>query len=363
MQDTLSFSRERPFNDLPPLPPKGHLETETILKKCLSAMRELHLLNMMASQFEDQRFLTRILPYVEATYSSEIENIVTTTDKIFSPSNNETDPATKEARRYGFTLNKYAMAISLGHSLDIGMIVEIANMLLEKDNPIRKGDGVRLTEPLTKKTIYTPPLGRELIESLLVNMLDFVNKDTQYDVLIKMALLHYQFEAIHPFADGNGRTGRILCILYLMSKGALSTPILYLSRYIIKNKRDYYGLIRAVTESGDWHDWICFMLSAIEETARWTRDIGGKILKLRSDAVLEAKKIQGRSYTEALVKLCFEKPYCGVENVLKRDILKSRQAALPALRQLADAGLFHEIRLHRKVIFRNQRLLEELASI
>ena len=230
----MSWNAEHPYDELPLLPPEEELENKNILKACIRARAALAELNQAGKLLPNQGLLVNLLPVLEAQGSSEIENIVTTTDRLFQYAQEEddADPMTKEALSYRRALfNGFK---SLGRlPLSTRTAVDICTTLKNCNMDIRKQLGTALQNTITGEVIYTPPTGEERIRVLLKNWEDFLHADDDYDPLVKLAVLHYQFEAIHPFTDGNGRTGRILNILYLIEKELLSLPILYLSRFVL----------------------------------------------------------------------------------------------------------------------------------
>ncbi len=261
------FDRNRPFNDLPPLPPSTELESKAILKKAISASRALAELKGMAERMPNQAMLIDSLVLQEARASSEIENILTTNDEIFKAASDESLPASGEAKevlRYRQALNHGFRQIK-SRPLATGLFIEIAQLIKQTDFGLRRMPGTRIANS-RGETIYTPPEGEAVIRDKLRELENFMHADDGLDLLVKMALVHYQFEAIHPFTDGNGRSGRILNILYLVDRGLLNLPVLYLSRYIIDHKAAYYEGLRRVTEEGAWGDWLLYMLDAVEQT-------------------------------------------------------------------------------------------------
>lgn len=207
--------------------------------------------------------------------------------------------------------------------------------------------------------VYTPPEGEESIRNLLSNWERFIHNEDDLDPLVKMAIAHYQFECIHPFPDGNGRTGRILSILYLIQSGLLTLPILYLSRFILEKRDDYYTLLRKVTEEGDWGSWILFMLKAVESTSQWTTS---KILSIRqlmeetTDYVCENLP---KIYTYELIQILFMQPYCRIDHLVQHGVAK-RQTASIYLKQLVEIGVLEEMSVGREKLYLNTKLLQEL---
>lgn len=244
-----------------------------MLKACIPARAALAELKQAGELLPNQGLLINLLPLLEARDSSEIENIVTTTDRLFQFAQEDThaDPATKEALRY-------RTALSLGYHelarrpLCTNMAVDACSTIKGVEMEIRRVPGTTLANQASGEVIYNPPMGEPALRDLLANWERYLHEEDGVDPLIKMAVAHYQFESIHPFTDGNGRTGRVLNILYLIEKRLLSLPILYLSRYIVIHKPDYYRLLLTVTRADQWQAWLLYMLKAVETTARWTTD-------------------------------------------------------------------------------------------
>ena len=207
--------------------------------------------------------------------------------------------------------------------------------------------------------VYTPPVGEDSIRELLANWERFIHGDDDLDPLVKMAIAHYQFECIHPFPDGNGRTGRILNILYLIQSELLSLPILYLSRFILERRDDYYTLLRRVTEEGDWESWILFMLEAVQSTSRWTTDKISIVRALMAETTEYVREKLPKIYTHELVQALFAQPYCRIDNLVERGVAK-RQTASTYLKQLVEIGVLEEMSVGREKLYINTRLLQEL---
>jgi len=271
----MSFRPDRPFNDLPPLPPKADVETRPILKACIEARAALAELKVAGDLIPNQAVLINTIPILEAQASSEIENIVTTTDRLFRFADRaaeaRADPATKEALRYRTALHEGFRELAK-RPITTATAVQICRTIRGVEMDIRATPGTALANEATGEVIYTPPEGQSRLRDLLANWERYLHEHDDPDPLIRMAVAHYQFEAIHPFTDGNGRTGRVLNLLFLVEKGLLKLPVLYLSGYIIRHKADYYRLLLNVTTEAAWEDWVMFMLRAVFETARWTRE-------------------------------------------------------------------------------------------
>lgn len=294
---------------------------------------------------------------LEAQDSSEIENIVTTTDKLFQFAEEDTlaDPATREALRYRTALHDGVRQIQ-SRPLTVGTVEIICTTLKGIEMSVRKVPGTTLSNQRTNEVIYTPPVGEPLLRELLGNWEQFLHAEDDLDPLIRMAIAHYQFEAIHPFLDGNGRTGRILNILFLIERNLLTLPSLYLSRYIVRHKSDYYRLLLAVSASDDWEPWILFMLRAVEQTARWTTEKISAIRRLMSETRDHIQQALPKLSSHELVQLIFEQPYCRIGNLVERYIAK-RQTASVYLKQLAEAGVLETRQVGKEKLFINAPLM------
>jgi len=352
----------RPYNDLL-LPPALEIESRAVLKQVVLSRAALAALKQAAELIPNQTMLINTIPMLEAKDSSEIENIVTTADKLFQfaqAPDSTADAATKEALRYRTAL--YAGFESLAsRPLCTATAVEICRTIKGAEVDVRRVPGTQLINAATGQIIYTPPEGEARLRDMLANWERFLHEQVELDPLVRMAVAHYQFEAIHPFTDGNGRTGRVLNILYLIQEGLLSLPILYLSRHIIANKADYYRLLLAVTREGAWEPWVLFMLRAVEETARWTTD---KILAIREQSDAAAAVVRERLpkvYSRELVDAIFEQPYCRIANLVDKGIAR-RQAASRYLQDLVSIGMLCEVKVGKEKLFIHQRLLQLLAS-
>jgi len=348
-----------PYNQLPLLPPQVELESHPVLKECIAARAALAELKQAAEMIPNQAMLINTLPLLESQASSEIENIVTTTDKLFQHQheNEHADAATKEALRYSQSIYEGFRAIA-EKPLNTRTAEQICTKIKGVEMTIRKVPGTALgTE--SGEVVYTPPEGETQLRSLLANWEKFLHNETDLDPLIRMAIGHYQFEAIHPFTDGNGRTGRVLNSLFLIHEGLLTLPILYLSRYIIQNKSDYYSLLLDVTQNNNWEAWTIYMLRGVKETSSWTKSKIDAILKLFEHTSEFARTHAGKAYTHELISLIFELPYCRIQNVV--DAEKSvRQTAAKKLKKLAEIGILTEVMSGREKLFIHPKLMQLL---
>ena len=358
------FDPKLPYNDLPMLPPPiDQIETRDILKRCIAARVALAELKQAAELIPNSAVLVNALPLLEARASSEIENIVTTTDKLFEFADiaeDKADAATKEALRYRTALYEGTKMVQRG-MLTTDMAIQIVSTIKDIELDLRSESGTTLKNRMSGEVIYTPPVGQKLLQRMLDNWAEFMHRQTDIDPLVRLAVQHYQFEAIHPFADGNGRAGRIINILFLVQLGLLDSPILYLSRYIIGNKVAYYQLLKRVTQEQDWDSWIRFILEGVEETCVWTTD---KIKAIRELMEHTAQFVQSRLpkiYSWELVELLFKQPYCRIHNIVDANIAK-RQTASVYLKQLCEIGVLKEIKSGRENIFVHPKYIELLTG-
>ncbi len=358
------FNPSLPYNDLPELPPPlEQIETTDILKRCINARVALAELKQAAELIPNSAVLVNALPLLEARASSEIENIVTTTDKLFEFADiaeDKADAATKEALRYRTALYEGTKMVRRG-MLTTDMAIQICSTIKGIELDIRAEPGTTLKSRMTGEVIYTPPVGQELLIEKLDNWADFMHRQEAIDPLVRMAIQHYQFEAIHPFADGNGRTGRILNILFLVQLGLLDSPILYLSRYIIQNKAAYYRLLKNVTVEKDWASWILFILDGVEETCTWTTDKIKAIRELMEHTGEFVSRNLPKTYSWELVEVLFKQPYCRIGNIVDAGIAK-RQTASVYLKQLCEIGVLREVKSGRETIFVHPKYIELLTG-
>jgi len=363
MTDTTPVWRaDKPWNQLPPLPPAVELETKAVLKQCITARAALAQLKQASELIPNQTMLINTLPLLEAKDSSEIENIVTTADQLFQYAqggDNLANASTKEALRYRTALYTGYRSLA-ARPLCTATAVEVCRTIKATDLDIRRTPGTQLINDRTGEVIYTPPEGEACLRDLLANWERFLHKQTELDPLVRMAVAHYQFEAIHPFADGNGRTGRVLNILYLIQAELLPLPILYLSRHIIAHKADYYRLLLDTTRTGNLEPWVIFMLQAVEETAKWTT---AKIAAIRTLAEHTTAHVRGRLpkiYTRELVDVVFEQPYCRIGNLVEKNIAQ-RQSASRYLKELTAIGVLREVQAGKEKLFIHPKLMQLLS--
>ncbi|RKR75785.1 Fic family protein [Frondihabitans australicus] len=358
----MSWNPGVPFNDLPDLPPRFDVETRDVLKATIEARAALAALDRAAAGMPNPTVLINAIPLLEAQASSEIENIVTTTDELFRFAADEaraSDPATREALRYRTALRDGFVTVA-ERPLTASTAVRVCSTIKSRDMHVRKNPGTFIGNPTTQEAVYTPPAGEALLLEKLANWESFIHSDDDLDPLVRMAIAHYQFEAIHPFDDGNGRTGRILNILMLVEAGLLAQPILYLSRYIIRHKATYYALLGRVTSGGAWIEWVLFMLEATRQTAISTLRKIDSIRDLQVELHETIRATIRGGVNADLLALLFEQPYCRIGTVVERCGV-SRPTATGWLNALVEAGVLTDVRRGRDRLFVNGRFLELLV--
>lgn len=357
----MSWSPEVPFNDLPPLPPAGlDLEPKSVLKATVEARTALATLAQAGQLLPNPSILIHAVPLLEAQASSEIENIVTTADELFKHvESGGGDHATKEALRYRAALFAGVESIR-ERPLTAATAARICSELQGREMAVRAVPGTRIANPTTREIVYAPPEGADLIREKLSVWERFVHAEDDLDPLVRMAVAHYQFEAIHPFHDGNGRTGRVINILMLIEAGLLHDPILYLSRAIIARKNDYYRLLRAVTAEGAWIEWVLYMLDVVRDSAASTTRKIGAIRTCQEDIAERARAATPGGRDAQFLAVLFEQPYCRINTVADRcDV--SRQTASSWLHALVEAGLLRDVKVGRERLFVNHELLDVLT--
>jgi len=361
----MTFDPSTPYNDLPALPPRIELESRAVLKACISARAAVAELKAAGQLIPNRGVLVNSIPLLEAQASSEIENIVTTTDQMFlfdGASDGEADPATKEALRYRTALWDGFQALKT-RPLSTNTAVQICRAIKGVDMGVRKTPGTTLSNDRTRQVIYTPPEGEGLLREKLANWEQWMHGTlpgaAEIDPLVRMAAGHYQFEAIHPFTDGNGRTGRVINLLYLVEQGLLDIPVLYLSRQILRNKADYYSGLQSITESGAWEPWLLYMLGGVTETARWTMNKIVAVRELLEETTERMRRDASQIYSRELAELVFVRPYCRIAHVVEAGLAK-RQTASVYLKELAAIGIVREHKMGREKIFLNPALIDLL---
>ncbi len=358
------FDRNISWNEISLLPPTGEIETRAILKACISAMTVLARANALVKTLPNETVLVHTLPLQEARRSSEIENIVTTNDELYRAMTSEhiqTSPHTKEVLRYREALWIGMDSMRGRPIINTPLLEQICSRIRDIQTSVRTHE-VKIQNPITKQIIYTPPVGYENIVGLLTNLEHFINEDNGLQPLVKMAIMHYQFEAIHPFPDGNGRTGRILNILYLIHRELLDVPILYLSRYFIQNRSDYYRCLREVTENGNWEQWILYVLAAVEQTSRETAHTIEAINTLIDNVITQAENKTKAIEREGFVDLLFKWPYCKI-TIVQKELQCSRITAKKYLDQITELGLLERQKVGREYYYINKNLMELLSNV
>ena len=357
---------EIPFNDLPILPPaKEFIESVIILKQLVKSSVALAELKGIINILPNPEILLNAVILKEARASSEIENVITAQDRLYqalSAKGNQIDTSTKEVLRYREAMLFGYRTIQNKNILTINTIIEIQQILEENNAGIRKLSGTALRNSVTGKVIYTPPDQTDVIKSLLSNMEKFINLDEdEIPHLVKMAIQHYQFESIHPFYDGNGRTGRIINILYLIMSGLLNQPVLFLSGYIIEHKSAYYRLLQEVRTNNKWEDWILYILKGVEITAKETINQVTEINALFEQTKEKARKDIPKIYSKELIELLFEHPYSKSE-YLENRLSISRITAAKYLKELENIGILQSKKVWKEMLYINTELFELLKK-
>jgi len=357
------FDPAKPYNALPPIPPANVLETIPVLRKCVGASRALAGLKEAAQLIPNQDVLINSIPLREARDSSAIENIVTTNDTLFKFANSDpekADDATKEALRYRTALMQGFKDVQ-EKPLSTRTAVLVCRAIKNVDLDVRQVPGTALAHHPSGKVVYTPPEGQALLREKLAGLERFLHGNDEIDPLVRMAAAHYQFEAIHPFTDGNGRTGRILNTLFLIDKKLLDLPILYLSRYINEHRSEYYDRLLAVTTADAWEAWLLYMLTAVEETSLWTTAKIRAIRDLMDATVAYVSATSPKIYSRELVEVIFTQPYSRIGNIVEAK-LGNRKTASKHLKDLVAKGVLQERQEGRENLYVNVRFLELLTS-
>lgn len=364
MREKVKYNTQIPYNDLPLLPPKTEIESIIILKKTITASRALSELKGAITNLPNPILFIDTINLQEAQASSAIENIITTQDELFKASvadkKNE-DYATKEVMHYKDALWYGIEQINKRPILTTNLFIAIMQIIKENQSGIRNAPGTQLTNPANGTIVYTPPEGEEIIREKLKNLEDFIHADDTIDPLVKMAIIHYQFEAIHPFFDGNGRTGRIILLLYLKMSGLLDLPALYLSDYIIKHKNEYYTNLRKVTEDGNWEAWILYMLEMVEQTALKGRNQIAVIEDLMTQMGKEIQHKLPKIYSKDLMEELFRLPYTKRNNLEKAGIGNLKTVG-NYLKELEANGFLKSEIVGKEKLYLNFKLLEVLKK-
>jgi|SRR6218665_2596121 len=357
------FKRHNPYNELPLLPPEADIETKKILRKTISASRALAQLNGALINLPNPTLFLDTIHLQEAKASSEIENIITTNDDLYQSlvaDKKFGNFATKEVLSYKEALWLGLEKLKTKPFITTNLCIEIVQCIKQNQTTIRVTPGTTLSNT-NGEIIYTPPSGEDVIREKLSNLEKFINENTTIDPLIKMALMHYQFEAIHPFSDGNGRTGRILLLLHLQMSKLLDVPAIYLSEYIISHKAEYYQNLKNVTESQDWEPYIFYMLDMIEVTAQNGLKRLDSIVRLMDETAAAIKTKLPKTYSKDLIEVLFKLPYTKRQNLIDAG-LGTPKTVGNYLIALEENGFLKSVRIGKEKLYLNYRLLELLES-
>lgn len=353
-----------PYNDLPLLPPQCDIESKEILKKSIKANAALAELRGWSFTQANPLLLLQSIVLQEAKSSSEIENVVTTNDELYqalaTPEDKSISPAAKEVMYYKEALWHGFTKLKEDYPLTINLFIELFQIVKQRNDGIRNVPGTVLKNTFGE-IVYTPPDNKDDILRLLSNLERYINIPDDIDPLIKLAIMHYQFECIHPFPDGNGRVGRILNVLYLVQEKLLPFPILYLSEYIIQNKTAYYKALKNVTENNDWTTWILYILDAVENTAHNTLNTIKQIYIAQKDTITLIKEQAPEIYSKELVELLYEQPYCKISFLVNKG-LGHRQTASKYLEKLRTIGILDCKKKGREKYYINIRLWNILTN-
>lgn len=357
----MSFLKEHPYNDLPLLPPEKRLwESIEVYKTLADARAALAELKGRLPVIPNPLMLINTLVLQEAKDSSTIENIFTTNDelyKAFSSSASIANPATKEVLRYREALWNAYKTIQSPSDYSVNTAIEIFQTITGKTEGIRD---VQVFIGSSNSVVYTPPEPGSILKEKLNNWFSIAQRNNEIDPLIKMAMLHYQFEAIHPFTDGNGRAGRIMNVLYLCKEKLIDLPVIYLSKYILENKNDYYRLLREVTEKEEWTNWILYMLEAVKQTAIITLEKVNTIYNSYLSIIEKVKSEAQDIYIHELIEVIFNQPYCKIA-ILEEKKIASRNTASKYLRRLEQLGILQSEQVGRETLYKNLVLIDILS--
>lgn len=348
------------------LPINKEVETSKVLKKAVLAHRALAELKGIINSIPNENILLETLILREARESSAIENIISTFDEIYQSSlfsNQFSSAAAKEVHQYARALIKGFELVKTNGMLTNNHILQIQQVIEQNDAGFRKLPGTKLLNDRTGEIVYTPPQEVEAITKLMSNLEQFINDDKLMDIdpLIKMAIIHHQFESIHPFYDGNGRTGRIINILYLVQKNLLDLPVLYLSNYLIKHKSDYYRLLQEVRLNEDWESWILFMLDGVKQTATESIVLISEIKKLMQVYKHRIRNQYPKMYSQDLLNNLFKYPYTKID-FIQRDLQVSRNTAIRYIEELVKDKILVKHKIGRENFYENRELFKLLSG-
>lgn len=367
------YDRSKPYNNLPLLPPPNQVIDKEVLLAWGYATRALAELNRNILRLPNPDMLVNTISLQEAKSSSAIENIFTTEDELYKAISDtvkeeQANPNTKEVLRYREALWAGYRDIKSKDTIDLAVVVRIFQQIKDTNQGVRSPQSLVVikrgeSEFRSGEVIYTPPKGKEVLDEKMSNLITYMNDQaiSDTDPLIRMAIAHYQFEAIHPFVDGNGRTGRVLNLLYLVHQGLLSHPVLYLSKYIIEHKDEYYYNLSIVTQRQSWKEWIIYMMKAVEQTARYTNQLIDEIIS-QMDSTLEHGKKELRWYSKEINEYIFTQPYVKPATIGQIAGKSSRTTITKYMTELCEAGILSQKQDGKNVLYINNDLLRILAG-
>ena len=348
------------------LPLSVDIESPRVLKKLAETHRSLAELKGVISTIPNENVLVETLTLREARESTAIENIFSTYDEVYQSnvySNLFASPQAKEVHLYAEALKKGFELIRQKGILSLNIIKQIHRVVEQNDAGFRKQPGTKLLNDRTGEVVFTPPQDPGEIEELMSNLEIFINDESQMDIdpLLKMAVIHHQFESIHPFYDGNGRTGRIINILYLVQQNLLTLPVLYMSRYIISTKSDYYRLLQEVRDKGIWENWLLYILQCVRQTADESIVLVNAIRNLMATYKQKIRNQLPKIYSQDLLNNLFSNPYTRIE-LVQRDLGVSRSTAIRYLEALVNLGIIVKHKKGRDNFFVNQAFFRLLTG-
>lgn len=364
--DEMPFDPSKAYNDLSLLRSTSDLQTYDVLKALLPAVRAMDKLSATADALPNPEVLPETEGLLEAQASSEIENIVTTSDQLFLPKSLEhiAVDAAKEVRRYAQAV-KFGWEQLADRPMDTPLAETICSIIKNQQMMVRRVPGTSLQNTITGEVVYTPPVGEQLLQRLLSNLFIWLHTENDIDPIVKAAVLHYQFVAIHPFTDGNGRTARILTVLYLVEQRALSAPVLFLSGPILSRKDEYYEIIQRTTESGDFEPYLLWFIEIIKEAAIQS-NLRGLSVELAINAVSDkVHRYNSRFHSEELISFLFMGPFITAQDMVDANVAGSLTTAYRYLDNLVSAGVIelydgpNPTRKHK--IYINPEFLDSLA--
>lgn len=359
-----NYNRNTPYNDLPLLLPQVDLETRAVLRKTISASRALAQLNGILVSLPNPGLFVDSIYIQEAKASSEVENIITTSDELYrsvAASRKIDHYPTKEVLNYNEALWLGMAELAARPFITTNLCIKLVQCIKRNKASIRNTPDTTLKNTLGE-VIYTPPSGEDTIREKMANLERFINEENAYDPLIKMAVMHYQFEAIHPFSDGNGRTGRILLLLFLKQSGLLQTPAVYFSEYLMKHRNAYYTCLRNVTEKGDWESYLLYMLNMVEETSLSAVRRLNAIINLMERTADEIKEQLPKVYSKDLIDVLFKLPYTKRQHLTDAG-LGTLKTVGNYLNDLESHGFLRSVSVGKEKLYHNHRLLDVLEGV